>query len=112
MSTTTENINISIARALTEDEVLMAAVDLTANNADQRPQDAAEMAAWINISADQRPQDAAEIADVIRGIVGTLVAAASVSTLGHPIARIIDEADVCYDPDEIAAEVAWSVTMI
>lgn len=90
-------LNIRIARALTDDDVMMNAVDLTANN------------------AEQRPQDEAEIADVIRGIVATLVAAAtgpSSNPMGHPIAQIIDEADVCYDPDEIAAEVAWYVTLI
>ena len=98
MSTTTGNINISIARALTDDVLLMNAVDLTANR------------------AEQRPQDAAEIADVIRDIVGVLVDSASMTSsehpVGHPIAQIIDEAGVSYDTDEIAAEVAWSVTLI
>jgi len=97
--TAQQNLNLKIATALLRDDVMANAVNLTISNADIDPATASRI----------------DIAATIRGIVATLVNAAAGPTrnpMGHPIRQIIDEADVLYDPYDIATDVAWFIGTI
>ena len=96
--TAQHDLNLHIAKALVNDDVLLNAVNLTISNADIDPATASRI----------------DIAATIRGIVATLVAAAagpSRNPMGHPIRQVIEDADALYDPYDIATDVAWLVKM-